>query len=71
MKRFIAVGALLLPSLSWAGATAWLGPEPPGKAYPAGEADRQYAMLRDVLADSAVGRGRLKGQMLTSGPRRN
>ncbi len=51
MKLFFVLGAALLPSLSWAGSSAWLGPEPPGKAYPAGEADRQYAMLAHDLAN--------------------
>ncbi|NLX97914.1 MAG: hypothetical protein GXY83_17260 [Rhodopirellula sp.] len=50
MKGLIVLGAVLLPSLSWADGTAWFGSEPPGKAYPAGEADRQYAMLAYDLA---------------------
>ena len=32
---------------------AWLGPQPPGLAYPPGEDDRQYAILEHDLAQRA------------------
>ena len=51
MKLFIVLGAVLFSSPSWADTSAWLGPEPPGRAYPAGEADRQYGMLAHDLAN--------------------
>lgn len=54
MELFIVLGAVLFPSLSWAGSSAWLGPEPPGKAYPPGETDRQYARLEHDLANRST-----------------
>lgn len=50
MKPILVFGFLLWPLSCWGEATAWLGPTPPGSAYPAGEEDRQYAMLADDLA---------------------
>jgi len=41
----VALGAVLAPGTGKANSTAWLGPLPPGNAYPAGEEDRQYTML--------------------------
>jgi len=46
----VALGTLFAPGVGRAGTTAWLGPAPPGSAYPAGEEDRQYAMLAHDLA---------------------
>jgi hypothetical protein len=50
MKPFLIAVVLLWPVPCWAAANAWLDPPPPGNAYPAGEEDRQYAMLADDLA---------------------
>jgi hypothetical protein len=49
MKLALALVVLLWPGIC-AAESAWLGPKPPGDDYPAGEEDRQYAMLADDLA---------------------
>lgn len=52
--RCLAVLALILwPSSGWAEANPWLEPQPPGSAYPAGEAERQYEILAYDLAHRA------------------
>lgn len=53
MRQLAILGVMLLPSLTWAASPAWLGPAPPGSTYPAGEEDRQYAMLAHDLAHRA------------------
>ena len=45
LRLAVGLGVLLSPSLGRAETSAWLGPQPPGSTYPAGEEDRQYAML--------------------------
>ena len=46
IARLVTCALLLLSfQLCLAAPSAWLGPTPPGSAYPAGEEDRQFAML--------------------------
>ncbi len=49
-QHILVLGILLWPAVGWAGSAAWLGPQPPGNAYPAGEEDRQFAMLAHDLS---------------------
>jgi hypothetical protein len=49
MKSLVVLGVVMLPALA-AAESAWIGPQPPGAAYPAGEEDRQFAMLAHDLA---------------------
>ncbi len=50
MKPVVVLGIVLLAAPCLADSTAWLGPKPPGNTYPAGDEDRQYAMLAYDLA---------------------
>ncbi len=50
LQGIVVLAAMLLPSLSRADCSAWIGPQPPGGRYPDGEEDRQYAILADDLA---------------------
>ena len=54
MKNLLIIALTLLASHCLGNGTAWLGPQPTGLAYPAGEEDRQYAMLAYDLQHRAL-----------------
>ena len=55
MRHFVVLSSVVvsLVGLAYASeqssSTAWIGPSPPSDIYPAGEEDRQFAMLADDL----------------------